>query len=166
SIALLNSSKISASVGRSVLVGILCIYAFLIYQRREVWSDSIHLWTEAIEREPKGPVPYNNRGASYFEENQTDAALLDFQSAIAISPEYTNALFNLGNAEAKKGLYPQAILHFDKAIALKPNYKNAWRNRGNCKHMLGNDAEACADWNEAKNQGHQGVDRALSLYCH
>jgi len=52
-------------------------------------------------------------------------AITYYDKALAIDPNYKEALNNKGNALAKQGNYDQAITYYDKALAIDPNNKNS-----------------------------------------
>jgi len=71
-------------------------------------------------------------GASFIGNDQIDEAILEFESAIKISPESENADAYYGLACAYKELeqYQKAAENFQRAIKLEPNYTSAWLNLG------------------------------------
>ena len=57
-----------------------------------------------------------NSGTEYLEQEQYNQAIVDFDEAIRLDPQYANAYYNRGRAYRKRGLYEQAILDFDAYI--------------------------------------------------
>jgi tetratricopeptide (TPR) repeat protein len=72
----------------------------------------------------------NGKGCALCEQDQFDAALSNFNQAIAIAPDYCTAWNNKGNALCGLGRYADALAAYDKAVALNPSYHQAWFNRG------------------------------------
>ena len=62
-----------------------------------------------------------NSGTEYLEQEQYNQAIVDFDEAIRLDPEYANAYFNRGTAYNKLGQHERAILDFDAYIALEPH---------------------------------------------
>jgi TonB family protein len=65
----------------------------------------------------------------------------------------------------KDGKYEKAIKYFTKSIKADKKLLDSYHNRGLCYHQMGNDEEACKDWNEAKKYGDKKIDAALEKYC-
>nr|WP_302850061.1 tetratricopeptide repeat protein [Sphaerospermopsis torques-reginae] len=59
-----------------------------------------------------------------------EEAIVSYDKAIAIKPDYHEAWYNRGVALDKLKKYEEAIVSYDKAIAIKPDYHEAWYNRG------------------------------------
>ena len=49
-------------------------------------------------------------------------AATSYRRALAIEPDYVDALANLGNAYRDLGQFDQAVVHFQRALALDPNH--------------------------------------------
>lgn len=60
----------------------------------------------------------------YWNKNEIDKAIAEFEKAIEINPNLAEAHSGLGRLYHKKGLYKQAIPELKKAIELQP--KQAW----------------------------------------
>ena len=78
-----------------------------------------------------------------------DAAIRDYDRAIALKPDFFDAYCNRGNACASAGRTDDAIRDLDKAIALKPDSAIVWYNRGNAYGLQGRDTEALHDYDKA-----------------
>ena len=66
-----------------------------------------------------------------------EAAIKDFDKAIALEPNDASAYYNRGTSKSNLGQDRAAIDDYDKAIALNPNYAAAYNNRGISKKNLG-----------------------------
>ncbi len=56
-------------------------------------------------------------------------AIKDWEKAVALNPEDSEAYANIGTAWLIKKAYSNAISKFTKAIQLNPNYADAYLNR-------------------------------------
>ena len=73
---------------------------------------------------------YFKRG--YLKNNQEDpdGAIEDYDKAIPLKPDYTNAWNNKGLTLGKLIRYEEAIKCFDKAIEISPDSADGWYNKG------------------------------------
>ena len=90
-----------------------------------------------------------NSGIARHKSGQFDAAVEDFDIAIRLRPNFTDAYNNRGVAKHKLGQYDGAVADFDVAIRLRPDFADAYNNRGNAKHDLGQYDAAIADFDVA-----------------
>ena len=82
------------------------------------------------EEYPKVPLLFNVLGASYRAMSQLDNAVESFEKAIAIKPEYDEALFNLGVTLAELGKVDDAMASYKNVITINNAYYNAHNNLG------------------------------------
>src|SRR5271168_5013554 len=75
-------------------------------------------------------VSLNNRGLQLFQKGKLDDAIALYRQALAIQPDFPEALDNLGLALDAKGNDPEALADFDKALKLKPGDAVTDSNRG------------------------------------
>lgn len=78
-----------------------------------------------------------------------DAAIADFQKAIALRPTYLFGFHNLGRAYMRQGKNEAAVTEFDKVISLQPRYVHGWINRGWSHLRLGHPERAVPDFRQA-----------------
>ena len=108
------------------------------------------------ESKPAKPLADGNRSISaetYFTWGNTKyylgdykGAIADYDSAIRLKPDYTDAYNNRGNAKGKLGQHLAAIADYDSTIRLNPDDADAYYNRGNAKDNLGQYVAAIADY--------------------
>ncbi len=72
-----------------------------------------------------------------------------FERAVAVQPDYAEALNNRGNALFELGRHEDALASYDQALALQPDYADALVNRGQCLVKLGSRDEALASFERA-----------------
>jgi len=95
------------------------------------------------------PVWLNERGISLLEEGQYEQAILEFNQAIALDPQYGDAFNNRGVAYTYVGEYDKAIADFSKAIELDLTFSDVFNNRGVAYAHVGEYDKAIADFNKA-----------------
>ena len=69
-------------------------------------------------------------GVALLEEGQYELAVLEFNEAIELDPNYTDAYYSRGEVYLNSEEYDLAIAGFTKAIELNPNHSYAYHDRG------------------------------------
>jgi tetratricopeptide (TPR) repeat protein len=64
------------------------------------------------------------------EEGRQEASIVEWEKALAISPDDAKAHNNLGIALWRKGAFDAAVAHYQKALEAKPDYREARNNLG------------------------------------
>jgi tetratricopeptide (TPR) repeat protein len=110
------------------LQSILCAALLFIlgmgsWQRAWVYESQETLWTYTLAQNPNCWAGYNSLGLVLFQRGQLDEAIIQFQKALEIDPDYAEAYGNLGSALVQKRQLDEAIIQFQKA--LKINFNNA-----------------------------------------
>lgn len=128
--------------------------------------------SRAIEMTPDFTLAYLMRGIARFSLPPSDApagtpaglgvraAIDDFDSSIALSPQMAVAYYNKGVVLASLADYSAAIEAFDRAINLKPDMGEAYYNRGWVELRIGRRSEGLADLSKA---GELGVVASYNL---
>lgn len=88
----------------------------------------------------------NSRGLRNEKLGRWEAAMMDYESAIGINPQYANAFNNRGNIRALLGDLDGAVEDYSEAIRLNPGFCEAHCNRGMARHRLGDGEEARRDY--------------------
>ena len=102
-------------------------------------------------------VPYTQLSASEYRERADLAyqrqeymeAIADYDMAIHLDPDDSQAYFNRGLVRMELTGHEAALLDFDKAIELNPNNADAYNNRGGVKVILRRFDEALTDYDKA-----------------
>jgi tetratricopeptide (TPR) repeat protein/S1-C subfamily serine protease len=113
----------------------------------EKYSESIKIFNEIVKREEKAWA-YNNRGAIKSNYGDKKGAILDYDKAISINPQYVNAYFNRGVTKYGLGDKKGVILDYDKAISINPQDFESYNNRGIAKYDLGDKKGAILDYDK------------------
>ncbi len=135
-----QKSKMFLRAAGALCIVILCVISF---SRTKVWKDSISLWTDVIDKNPKIAFTYYNLGNAYKNIKDFHGAIDAYTGALVIKPEYLDAIFNRAHANADLENYPAAITDYSRVIELKPKHDEAYFNRGIAKTFL-------KDYNGAK----------------
>ncbi len=65
-------------------------------------------------------IAYNNRGNCYADIGEKEKAMLDYNLAVTIDPNFTEAYFNRAGLLYTNGRYQEALNDYQKAVDLNP----------------------------------------------
>jgi tetratricopeptide (TPR) repeat protein len=132
----------------AVLIGILFIFSTFFVSR--IWRNSETFWTRAIRvGGDEAAAAYNGRGRFYFENNDNDRALADFNKAIELDPKFGFAYYNRGKIYFQNGQFDLALKDYNVVLETSPRFLDALSNRGAILAKLGQREKALADLNLA-----------------
>ncbi len=113
---------------------------------------------------------WNNKGHSLYHLGRYYEALVQFDEALLIDPEYVRAINNKGITLAQIGYYNEAIIYFDKALFIDPEYFKAFNNKGLTLYDIGKYEQSLTYFDKAleiepENQERiQNRDKSLGLF--
>ena len=102
----------SAGMKNGLLAATALYCAFLGYQtfnRIGVWKNAETLWTDVIENYPEKTTGYYNRAHYFDSQGEQEKAIADYTSAIAIDPDYYEALTNRGRLYRLRGELQRSV---------------------------------------------------------
>jgi eukaryotic-like serine/threonine-protein kinase len=103
-------------------------------------------WEAMLKLEPADEIEWTNRGLARLETDQPEAALRDFDRALAINPTFQRALQNKANTLSESLNRPaEAVAVSNRVIELYPDYTPARIGRGVLLARQGKRTEAHAD---------------------
>ena len=88
-------------------------------------------------------------GDLFLAGKEYEEAIVSYDKAVQINPDYSTAWFNRGYALMNLGRDEEALASFDKALQIEPDYYQAWNNRGVVLGNLGRYEEALVFYDEA-----------------
>jgi tetratricopeptide (TPR) repeat protein len=71
-----------------------------------------------IDLNPAYAEVYYNRGNTYYQQGQYEAALADFNKAIDLNPAYAKAYYNRGLTCKNLSQFEAALADFEQALAI------------------------------------------------
>ncbi len=76
-------------------------------------------------------------------------ALASYDQALALNPDYADAIANRGNALLALDRHQEALASYDKAVDIRPDHADAYSNRGNALLSLKRYDEALTSYSHA-----------------
>lgn len=147
--------------GAAALV-LLCL-AIVTWKQVGFLENNFTLYGCALGVTENNYLACYNRGKAYLDLGNPREAILDFDGAIDILPEFDQAYYNRGNAYARLGDYSRSILDYNRAIEINPQYAIAYHNRAASYERLGNPAQAHADLTAAARLGDRDARNILRM---
>lgn len=99
-----------------------------------------------IQRNPRDPMAYSERGDAYYMLEEYERAILDYSYALSLDSKCTPAYCNRGLAYSHLEEYKRAIADFTRAIEIDANDVSSYYNRGNAYALLEDYKRAIADY--------------------
>ncbi|SRR6266498_1125958 len=102
--------------------------------------------------------PHYDVGSAFMQMNladalarkgQSDEAMVHYEEAIQLQPNYADAYYNRGNVLFAKGRIDEAIADWEKTLQIQPNDPDAYTGLGNALLRKGSLREAIANYEKA-----------------
>jgi tetratricopeptide (TPR) repeat protein len=111
-------------------IGILLVFSLVTWNRTKVWADSVALWTDVMEKNPKCLSAYVNRSYMYIQYKQYDKAIKDCDEGLKIDSNHYKLYINRGTAYRDMAVYDLALENFSAAIRKNPKSYDTYLDRG------------------------------------
>ena len=137
--------------GRSLLRATCCgalvlALGVLAWRQARIYVDLQTLWGITAARNPLCYLAHTNLGSLLFQQGRMDEAIAQYQKALNIAPDYSEAHNDLGLALFQKGQVGEAIAHYEQALKTSPSNTEAHVNLGNALVQQGRLDEAVAHY--------------------
>jgi tetratricopeptide (TPR) repeat protein len=126
-VLVLQRSFAFAAVGATAVV--LALGA-LAWEQCEVWRDSETLWSRVLDVDGESSIAHSALSNVLYRENRVEEAMAHSRRAVAIAPNYPEALNGLAVGLAREGRLAEAIVEYQRALEIKPDYDDAETNWG------------------------------------
>lgn len=121
----------------------------LTARRNEDYRTAIAIWSDTARKEPLNPRAYNNLGTELDRADRIQDAILQFEQALQLKPDWVLAHNNLGNALLRAGRLQEAISQYEQVLRLQPDWVEPHNNMGTALLRDGRAHEAMAQWQQA-----------------
>jgi len=128
---------------RTLIISALVLYtvafSYTICQRNKIWDNDIPFMTDILAKNPEVPYlsrAYGNLGHAYFQQNNYEEAIKDFNQAIRLKPDDAQTYYNRGLCYTKIPDFRKAILDFDIAARYDPKQFIIYSNRAVARYNL------------------------------
>ena len=104
---------------------------------------------KALEQNYGNPRYHYNLGLILIALERIDEAILSFQQAVRLKPDFNEAYFNMGLALKKQNQFNGALSSLERVVQLSPHDAEAYYNLGNILKAQENLEEAGKKYNQA-----------------
>jgi len=119
-------------------------YRARIFNKLKQYPNAILELTISLDFQ-KTSVSYNDRGLAYFLSEQYEKAIVDFEQAISLQPEFTLAYHNLGQLYVDQDKEEEAIKIFNRLVNTNPYNPQAYLLRSEFNLLIDNEEIALQD---------------------
>ncbi|MGO9018355.1 MAG: tetratricopeptide repeat protein [Syntrophobacteraceae bacterium] len=130
------------------VMSIACCF-IVTWTQVKYWRDSVTLFEHALKVTNNNYIAYRQRGTVYQTHGMYKEAIIDYNKAIDIYPEYARAYLNRGDTYAVIGNYDKAIADYEKAVEIDPEIAEAYYNKGTVYAIIGKQKQAIEDYDRA-----------------
>ncbi|WP_229310975.1 tetratricopeptide repeat protein [Larkinella soli] len=117
--------------------------------RQGKFREAIQSLNAAVEADAGNFEAFNSRGVAYFELKEYPNALLDYEQALKLNPEFYKPYYNRAKLKTAKGDTEGALKDFAEAIRRAPDTSDIYLDRGQLFATSGNLVSALSDFDKA-----------------
>ena len=153
-IAELNSFKLQTRLSNEMSYLTLFTLGMVQYAKAD-WDGAIVRFKSALEqgKEPVAAlskhIVFFQLANSYLYKSDYRNAIANYNQALKLKPDLTDAYNNRGIAYDNQGNYSEAIADYNQALKLNPDFASAYNNRGIAYTNQGKYTEAIVDFSQA-----------------
>jgi tetratricopeptide (TPR) repeat protein len=104
------------------------LLAVLSSVRSHAYRTEVSLYTDVAAKSPGKARPHNNLGNALKEEHRIPEARIQLEQALALKPDYPDALNNLGTIYSSTGRRQEGLALLQRALQLDPGHVQARYN--------------------------------------
>ena len=126
-------------------VMVLAVLGTATWQRGLVYASAETLWQDTLAKNPQAWVAQLNLGNAMWQAGRIQDAMMHYEQALQIKPDYAGAHLDLGAAFLNLGKPEAALRHYEQALQIEPNSAEVHRNLGvaGCRKRLATTRKRC-----------------------
>jgi len=130
--AIIGPMALAAAVIRKPVVAAALLLALgaLTWKQCGMYVDDETLWQTTVRRNPDSWLAQGNLGNVLLQKGQIDEAIVHFQKARELNPNYAQTYYNLGLSFFLSGRIDEAIAQYEQALQISPAYALALNDLG------------------------------------
>lgn len=133
--------KTSQKTLAGALTAVLLVSAVATYQRNQVWSSAVALWSDSVQKSPHKARPRFQLAFAYFEEHRCPEAVNQYAKAATLEKPSYDLLVDWAEAADCAGDADAAVAKLREAASINPSV-HAWAQIGMVYGEHGKHAEA------------------------
>ena len=106
---------------RAGAIAVVLIYAFVAYQRNQVWENSETLWRDTVSKAPAKYRPHYQLARVMYENGRFPEAAAEYAATSKLGPPDRTLLLNWGLALDDAGQPAEALTKLRESAAMHPN---------------------------------------------
>ncbi len=119
-LVVIERAKADAAMGKDMIAKALAAIG-LCYLRQNNFGEAQKYFKESLETSPQDENLAYNVGEIYFSNQKIDEALINFELAAKIRPDWPDPYLKMGYVYLNKGDMSKAVEYFEKFLKLEPN---------------------------------------------
>jgi tetratricopeptide (TPR) repeat protein len=123
-------ADLSRSLATITLIAICLLAGLRSYERAGEWRSDVRLWESAARHIDDDERVHGNLGQAYLKSERFERAEEELKRALALHPEYRDALGNLALLYWETGRFESASHTYHRILALNPEDPMTWNNLG------------------------------------
>ncbi|MBI3785332.1 MAG: DUF1736 domain-containing protein [Deltaproteobacteria bacterium] len=127
-----------------VFCAVITLFAARVWRRNGDWADNFTLYRSMVQTSPRSAKARNNLGVALQLRGYDEAAIEQFEAALAIYPDAEASALGIGIVMERSGKIGEAQRWFDRAVAIRPDYLLAHGYRCAARLRAGDYAAAAA----------------------
>ena len=131
--------------------------------KNKQFKKSIEYFNKVIEINPLDPLTYKYLGDSYGVLGDKNNSLGNYDLAIGLDPQFTQAYLCRGNIFCKKDKLEKALGDYNKAIELAPENPEFYKIRGDIHSLIYRKTEDILSEKRKPKQAQKDYEKALEL---
>ncbi|RRB02955.1 tetratricopeptide repeat protein [Larkinella rosea] len=113
------------------------------------FREAIQPLNQAIDADGGNFEAFNSRGVAHYELKDYENALLDYEQAIQLKPDFYKPYYNRAKLKTARGETDPALKDYAEAIRRAPDSSDIYLDRGQLFATAGNLISAMSDFNQA-----------------